>query len=76
MKSDAGLFDQDKLKAIVVYDGYQTVTQNINITNAEAGWVQFTLAFTPNDKQIAQFQLRMWPKAGAKSVWLSDVAVS
>tara|TARA_B110000503_G_scaffold71777_1_gene111276 strand:+ start:363 stop:2228 length:1866 start_codon:yes stop_codon:yes gene_type:complete len=76
VKSDAGLFDQDKLKARVVYDGYQTVTQNINITNAEAGWVQFSLAFTPNDKQIAQFQLRMWPKAGAKSVWLSDVAVS
>lgn len=76
VKSDAGLFDQDKLKARVVYDGYNNTTQNINITNAEAGWVQFSLAFTPNDKQIAQFQLRMWPKAGAKSVWLSDVAVS
>lgn len=76
VKSDSGMFATDKLKARVVYDDKVAVTQNINITNAEAGWVQFSLAFTPNDKQIAQFQLRMHPQAGAKSVWLSDVAVA
>jgi len=76
VKSDAGMFDTNKLKARVVYDDNVAVTENINITNAEAGWVQFSLAFTPNDKQLAQFQLRMHPQAGAKSVWLSDVAVA
>ena len=76
VKSDSGMFAANKLKARVVYDDNVAVTENINITNAEADWVQFSIAFTPNDKQIAQFQLRMHPQAGAKSVWLSDVAVA
>ena len=76
VKSDSGMFASGKLKAQVVYDDTSKATETINISSAEAGWTQFSIAFTPADKQLAQFQLLMHPQAGVKSVWLSDVGVA
>lgn len=76
VKSDAGFMDQDKFKVKLTYNTDTQITQNINISNAESGWTQFNINFTPADVQIAQLHLGMEFKAGSKSCWLSDVGVS
>ena len=75
LKADAGMFATGKLEARVVYDDVLTALETIDITAVEAGWAQFSIAFVPSDKQVAQFQLRMHPQAGSKAVWLSDVGI-
>ena len=77
IKSEVGFFNQGDLIASVIADnGNIMLSDDINIAAAESGWTQFSIDIIPGFPQVADLRIRIKPKAGNKTFWLSDLEVT